>query len=53
MILRSINQFDIDLYPIWMHSKGAKVNINSNFSIYHSKSLNRDTHINAQYKMIK
>jgi len=30
MILRSIRQSDIDLYMILMHSKGAKVNTNSN-----------------------
>jgi len=48
-----IHKFNIDFYSILMFSKGPKVNINSNFPIYHSKPWNRDTHISVHYRMIK
>jgi len=47
IILRSVNQSNIDVF------KKSKSQQNFNSSIYPSKPLNKDTHINAQYKIIK
>jgi len=34
VILKSIHQYDIDLYLVLVHSKWTKANTNSNSSIY-------------------